>query len=71
MLCFEWASELNDITIKCIDHLENIGFTKFNIQKEDDYTYRPSKNDFGSSLEIKKKLNKMIPKQDWGMIWCI
>lgn len=71
ILCFEWASELNDVTTKCIEHLESIGFTKFHIQKEDNYTYRPSKDIFTSSFEIKKQLDKMIPKKDWGMIWCI
>lgn len=40
-LCFEWASETNDITFKCIDYLEKIGYTNFSIQFEDNYTYRP------------------------------
>ena len=40
-LCFEWASETNDITFKCLDYLEILGYTEFAIQIEDNYTYRP------------------------------
>ncbi len=67
MLCFEWASEVNDITFKCIDYLLNLGFTQFYIQNEDNYLFRPQDNDF---YTIKKELSNTIPKQNWGMIWC-
>ncbi len=70
LLCFEWASETNDITHKCLDYLTNIGFNKFYIQNLDNYIFRPSENDFYDLVTVKSKLNKTIPKKDWGMIWC-
>jgi len=70
LLCFEWASEVNDITFKCIDYLLNLGFTQFYIQNQDDYLFRPQDNDFYDISTIKTKLSNTIPKQDWGMIWC-
>ena len=70
MLCFEWASEVNDITFKCIDYLLNLGFTQFYIQNQDDYLFRPQDNDFYDISTIKTKLSNTVAKQDWGMIWC-
>jgi FkbM family methyltransferase len=67
-LCFEWASEVNDITFQCLDHLCDIGFTGFHIQHEDEYTYRPSC--YTSANNVKNQLIKMTPKVHWGMIWC-
>jgi FkbM family methyltransferase len=32
LLCFEWASEMNTITINCIDYLFKLGFTEYYIQ---------------------------------------
>jgi FkbM family methyltransferase len=70
LLCFEWASEVNDITFKCLDYLFNLGYTEFYIQNGDDYLFRPQDNDFYDIFNIKKKLSNTIPKKDWGMIWC-
>jgi FkbM family methyltransferase len=70
LLCFEWASETNDITFKSIDHLFNLGFKQYYIQNEDNYTFRPHDNDFYDITIVKNKLSQTIPKQDWGMIWC-
>jgi FkbM family methyltransferase len=67
-LCFEWASETNDITFKCLDYLVELGFKYFFIQSEDNYTFRPSNYTDVSSL--KQMLLTTIPKKDWGMIWC-
>lgn len=69
-LCFEWASEVNDITFKCLDHLTSLGFTKFYIQKGDTYNFRPQDNDFYDVSTTIQLLRNMIPKEDWGMIWC-
>jgi FkbM family methyltransferase len=69
-LCFEWASETNSITLKCIDYLYNLGFTKYYLQNGDNYTYMPNDMLFYDISVIKKKLSTTIPKQDWGMIWC-
>jgi FkbM family methyltransferase len=68
LLCFEWAAEVNDITFKCIDYLQSLGFTQFYIQYADNYTFRPS--EFHDSNTVKEQLSKSIPKVDWGMIWC-
>ena len=70
MICFEWASELNDMTFKCIDYLLNLGYTQFYIQNCDNYLFRPQDNDFYDIYTTKKKLLNTIPKQDWGMVWC-
>lgn len=70
MLCFEWASEVNNITFNCIDHLYQLGFTQYYIQYCDDPTFRPSDNDFYDVSTIKTKLMNTVEKVDWGMIWC-
>lgn len=70
LLCFEWASEVNDITFKCIDYLLNLGYTQYYIQTGDNYIFRPEDNDFYDISIIKIKLSNTIPKEDWGMIWC-
>jgi FkbM family methyltransferase len=70
LLCFEWASETNMITFKCIDYLFKLGYTQYYIQMGDDYLFRPSDDDFYDIFSIKIKLSKTIPKHDWGMIWC-
>jgi FkbM family methyltransferase len=68
-LCFEWASEMNDVSFKSLDYLYSLGFQKFHLQFEDNYTYRP--NEYNETLEtIKEKLRNTTPKKEWGMIWC-
>jgi FkbM family methyltransferase len=69
-LCFEWASEWNAKTFECIDHLEALGYDKFHIQMQDNYTYRPSTYEYTAS-EVKDKLLTTVDKVDWGMIWTI
>jgi FkbM family methyltransferase len=66
-LCFEWASETNDITFKCIDYLYNMGYTKFALQYQDDYNYVPT--DYQDKEHIINLLNMSTPKIEWGMIW--
>ena len=66
-ICFEWASETNNITFKCLDYLQNLGFNEFSIQFDDNYLYRPSS--YTNINNIKQLLNKTTPKIDWGMIW--
>lgn len=70
LLCFEWASETNEITFKCIEYLSNLGYTHFYIQMQDNYLFRPQDDDFYDMNIVTTKLSDMIPKQDWGMIWC-
>jgi len=68
MLCFEWASEWKDKNIECLEHLRELGFSRFSLQHEDNYTYRPAVFD-KTADEIADMLNKSVPKQHWGMIW--
>jgi FkbM family methyltransferase len=67
-LCFEWASETNDITFDCLDYLYNLGFRDYHLQNQDDYLFRPDK--YYNINTIKNLLNNTIAKIDWGMIWC-
>jgi len=70
LLCFEWASETNDISFKCLDYLCELGFKQFFIQNNDEYVFRPDDKKFIDILSVKQLLELTIPKQDWGMIWC-
>lgn len=70
-LCFEWASETNPITCKCLDYLCTLGFNLFYIQNTDKYTFIPDVRKYENVSNVKSKLSKMISKKDWGMIWCI
>jgi FkbM family methyltransferase len=70
LLCFEWASETNDITLNCLDYLNILGFNHFYLQYEDNYTFIPKFTYFENIGIIKNKLLLTIPKQDWGMMWC-
>jgi FkbM family methyltransferase len=68
VLCFEWASEVNDITFKCLDYLATLGFTEFYLQFHDDYTFRPSV--YTTMNVVKEELSRTTPKNHWGMLWC-
>ena len=70
LLCFEWACELNDVTFNCLDYLVHLGFSQFYIQNGDNYSFRPQESEFGDVDAIKMKLSGLMPKHDWGMIWC-
>lgn len=67
VLCFEWASELRDMAVACMDHLEGLGFSAFAIQFEDDYRFRPDR--YTDKQAIVALLNRTTPKVEWGMIW--
>jgi FkbM family methyltransferase len=69
LLCFEWASEIRDIAVKCIDYLESLGYTQYYIQNGDDYVFRPVDSDYYDISEVKRILSNSKPKQDWGMVW--
>lgn len=72
LLCFEWASEFNEITFNCLDYLVNLGFTEFYLQFSDTYDFKPNDNEYISLELIKEELKKTIPKkhEHFGMIWC-
>ena len=55
ILCFEWTAEYNELSFKCLDYLENLGYTKFYIQDTDNYTFRPPENEFILSILDAKK----------------
>jgi FkbM family methyltransferase len=67
-LCFEWASEMNDVTFKCLDHLHKLGFDEFYIQLRDAYTFRPT--EYYDINTAKINLMNTTPKDHWGMLWC-
>jgi len=69
-LCFEWATEWNDKTFECIDHLVSLGYTAFHIQNQDAYTYRPMTYEYNAAT-AKTALAKTVNKVDWGMLWCV
>lgn len=69
-LCFEYAVETNNITFKCLDYLQNLGYSLFYIQKGDEYTFRPQHHEYRDIYTTKNELSKLKPKDDWGMIWC-
>jgi FkbM family methyltransferase len=71
ILCFEWAAEYNEMSFKCLDYLENLGYTHFYIQEADDYTFRPLEEDYINDISIiKNLLSNKIHGTNWGMIWC-
>uniref|UniRef100_A0A6C0LN08 Methyltransferase FkbM domain-containing protein n=1 Tax=viral metagenome TaxID=1070528 RepID=A0A6C0LN08_9ZZZZ len=70
LLCFEWASEVNAITFKCLDYLLTIGFTEFYLQNGDAYTFRPKSEDFYSIDTVKLHLMNSVIRLDMGMVWC-
>lgn len=70
VLCFEWASELDEVSFKCLDYLFSLGYSQFYLQFEDNYVFRPSKTDYYDIESIKARLLQTTPKKEWGMIWC-
>jgi len=70
VICFEWASELNDVSSKCLNYLFSLGYFKFYLQFKDDYEFRPCENDYYNLETIKAQLLQTTPKKEWGMIWC-
>jgi FkbM family methyltransferase len=69
-LCFEWASEVNDITFNCLNYLITLGFKKFYLQFEDNYIFIPNECEYYEIDVIKEKLKNTTPKLHWGMVWC-
>ena len=67
MICFEWASEMNDITFNCLDHLQKLGYNEFFVQYKDEYTFIPLI--YKTLNEVRDELLKTVHKLDWGMVW--
>jgi FkbM family methyltransferase len=68
LLCFEWASETNDVTFKTLDHLLSLGFTEFHLQNMDNYIFRPTT--YTTCETVRQQLRNTTPKNEWGMVWC-
>jgi FkbM family methyltransferase len=68
LICFEWASEWKDSLKRCIDRLVYLGFTRFYIQNEDNYNFRPTELNITADM-CKNILDNTIDKVHWGMIW--
>lgn len=67
MITFEWASETQESTFKCLSYLQQLGYTQFFVQNGDDFLFRPINfYDISKCLET---INKSRNKKDWGMIW--
>ena len=68
-LCFEWASENQDMILNSLNYLFKLGFREFFIQmNSDDYKFVP--NNYYSLNDTKQILLSTIYKRDWGMIHC-
>ena len=70
ILCFEWAAEWEDKNIRAINLLYALGFTKFHIQNQDNYTYMPSAMEL-SHTDAKNLMREKVKKVDWGMLWAM
>ena len=67
-LCFEWACEMQDVIFNSIEHLHSLGYTKFHIQNQDSFEYKPSGYELTKD-QLVSIIKTKIPKVDWGMIW--
>ena len=68
-LCFEWASENQDMILNSLNYLFKLGFREFYIQmNNDDYKFVP--DNYYSLNHTKQILLSTIPKREWGMIHC-
>jgi FkbM family methyltransferase len=73
-ICFEWAEEKESEMLKSIEYLHKIGFTKFHIQFEDNYTYDVKEEDlcnFQMVYMLIESICDVNRKERWGMIWAL
>lgn len=73
-LCFEWAEEKKKEILLALEHLQQLGFTKFHIQMEDDYAYEVGDSDwldFSITYTMINTLCAVNRKDRWGMIWAL
>jgi len=71
-LCFEWAEEKKEDILKTLTYLHELGFEKFHIQYQDEYSYTVPEDAWVSFDSIYTSVkNACIParKDYWGMIW--
>ena len=71
-LNFEWAEEKKDEILLTLDHLKTLGYTKFALQQEDDYSYKvpdSSWTNYETMYSIMQVGCDPSRKEIWGMIW--
>jgi FkbM family methyltransferase len=73
LIAFEWAEELKSEILESVDHLTNVGYSKFYIKYDDNYTFIPEKSDYVDNLKIKDEIGKLdeYRQEMWGMIFAI
>jgi FkbM family methyltransferase len=73
MLSFEWITDFNEKNAKCIDMLENIGFTSFQIcYGEATPTFHGEKYTAENCKAKLKELHETdTERKIWGNIWCL
>lgn len=73
-LCFEWAEEKKREILLSLEYLQKLGFTKYHIQMEDEYTYEVDESawqDFSTTYNLMNMLCEPNRKNRWGMIWAL
>jgi hypothetical protein len=68
VVAFEWAAEMRDVTYRTIEHLCSIGFERFHLQFDDEYTYFPQTYEYNSD-SIVELLKSTQDRCQWGMIF--
>lgn len=69
LVCFEWAEEQKEKIIKILNHIKNLGYSKFYFTEADDVTFEDSIvwRNF-ESLGLIEILNS-DRKEKWGMVY--
>jgi FkbM family methyltransferase len=73
-LAFEWAEEKKSEILLTMEHLHKLGFTKFHIQMEDEYSYQVEDSewyDYSIAYKLLESICDKERKQRWGMIWAL
>jgi FkbM family methyltransferase len=73
-LAFEWAEEKKSEILLTMEHLHKLGFTKFHIQMEDEYSYQVEDSewyDYSIAYKLLQSICDKDRKQRWGMIWAL
>lgn len=69
LLAFEWAEEMMDKAVQCIDRLKELRYIKFDIcEMNDSLSFTPQWKLYDETIK-KLKNNYTGNKASWGMIW--
>lgn len=72
LLGLEWAEELKEEVVGCVDRLNALGFKQFCVQDCDGYLDLPADNDFRDYKTVRDYLTNELDsdrKEKWGMIY--